>query len=255
MSNSFKSKDFKKLQSEYYGKLKESGFEDIEEIDSPRELLKSWHDSYFTARHDAEEFSEVAQYYNAADSILNNYDFESPIDKAIWEKHSVGLSIRKIANELEVKNWVVHKTIQKCKTQVTTQRHNVSVNLVEIRNGIVTDKDLIHATWLRPLYYDNDLFGEIDRDQYFKTYDQVIKKILERPAIWVRIACLRDDPDVILGYAVVEKDILHWVYIKKAWRELGLAKKLIPPYITQFSHATNLGLMIRPKDWIFNPFI
>lgn len=255
MPSPFKTKEFKTLQKEFYDKLADSGFEDIEETDSPKELLTAWHGSYFTARHDPEDFKEIAQYYNSADSILNNYEFSNEVDKQIWERHSKGLSIRRIALELSIKNWVVHKSIQKFKSIFITKKNNVSVNLVEIRNGVIADSDLIYATWLRPLYYDNDLFSEIGRDQYFKTYPKIIEKILERPAIWVRIACLKEDPDVILGYAVLEKDMLHWIYVKKAWRELGLAKKLVPPYIVQFSHATNLGLKLKPKDWIFNPFI
>lgn len=259
MSDQFKTKEFKKLKNEFYEKLKEElGFEDIEETDSPKELLKSWHGSYFTARHEAEEFNEIAQYYNAADSILNNYEFESPVEKAIWEKHSLGLSIRKIAGELRVKNWVVHKTIQKCKSLVSTPRSNVSVNLITVRDGVVTDHDFILSTWLKRLYHDNDdksYIGEMESDDFYKNYERVIKYILTKPAVWVRVVCLKDDPDVIIGYAIIEKNILHWVYTKKGWRELGMAKKLIPPYITHCTHLTDTARLIRPKEWIFNPFL
>lgn len=259
MSDPFKTKEFKSLQKEFYAKLKdELGFEDIEVLDSPKEFLGSWHDSYFTARHNAEEFSEISQYYNSAADILSNFNFESEIEKNIWEKHSLGLSIRKIAKELDLKNWVVHKAIKKYQSVVLIPRYNLSVNLISVRDAVPADDSFILSTWLKRLYHDNDeksYIGEMNSDDFYLNYEKVIKYILKKPAVWVRIACLKDDPDVIVGYAVIEKNILHWVYTKKGWRELGIAKKLVPPYITHFTHLTDTARIIKPKEWIFNPFL
>lgn len=72
----------------------------------------------------------------------------------------------------------------------------------------------------------------------------------------IKVACLKDSPDVILGYAVYEGHCLHWVQCKQAWRGIGIAKLLCPETITTVSHLTRLGktLMFK-KNLVFNPFI
>lgn len=140
--------------------------------------------------------------------------------------------------------------------------NNISVNLVEIRDGDIDEKDfkeLIYSSWLRPLYYDNDAFQAINSESYFKKYPIVINRILSLPDIAIRVACLRDDPNVIIGYSVLEPEKLHWVYVKKAWRQLGICKKLIPKGTAIHTHTTDMWGYIektsRFKNMVYDPFL
>jgi hypothetical protein len=49
---------------------------------------------------------------------------------------------------------------------------------------------------------------------------------------------------------------LHWIFVKKAWRNNGLAKSLIPNNITKVTHLTTVGKALLGKlpGAIFDPF-
>lgn len=128
-------------------------------------------------------------------------------------------------------------------------------DLVTIRDFAEADSSFIFATWLKGLYYGNYFFREIDKDTFFKCYHRVIEKILLKPESFIAVSCLKEDEDVILGYAVCEPEVLHWVFIKDAWRKLGLAKDLVPKDIKYVTHLTEVGANIKPKEWKFNPFL
>jgi len=130
--------------------------------------------------------------------------------------------------------------------------------VIKIRSAYPSDKNLIYSTWLKGLYFGNDWFREIKKDLYFEIYSEVIQKILSRPNIVIQVACLADDPETVLSYAILEKKedsyALHWVFTKSSWRKLGLAKKLIPENISYVTHLTKVGKSIKPKKWPFIPF-
>lgn len=130
--------------------------------------------------------------------------------------------------------------------------------LIRYRPLILSDKNFIYSTWLKGLYYGNNWFREIDKETYFKHYSQIIQHILMRPNVYVNTACLKDDIEVILAYSVLEATgmdtTLHWVFTKASWRDLGIAKKLIPANVTTCSHLTKVGRSLKPKEWKFNPF-
>lgn len=122
-----------------------------------------------------------------------------------------------------------------------------------IRPFTETDRSFIFSTWLLGLYHGNDWFGEIDKDVYFKQYQQVIDALLKKSE--VRVACLPDEPDVVLGYVAYTGNTLHWVFVKKAWRKLGIATALVPENVQVVSHLTKVGKSLRKPTWSFNPFL
>lgn len=103
LSNQYNNPSFKKLQNEWYEKLKEDGFEEIEDTDSPRELLKAWHGQYFQIKHTPLNYQITEQYYYMAAQLLNYYCFPTQTEEDIWRYHSDGLSTRDIAGELKKK--------------------------------------------------------------------------------------------------------------------------------------------------------
>lgn len=115
------------------------------------------------------------------------------------------------------------------------------------------DGPLIYATWMRGLFYGNRLYNLIEKDLFFGTYPKVINALLMRSNVVV--ACLESDPDVILGYAVIEGSRLHWVYVKKHRRRMGIAASLIPASITEVSHLTDQGMASNKFNWKYNPFL
>lgn len=122
-----------------------------------------------------------------------------------------------------------------------------------IRQGRTGDRNFILSTWLMGLYYGNPWFKEIEKDIFMANYHTVVCGLLERSAIVV--AALKEDEDVILGYSVINPPVLHWIFVKEAWRKVGISKHLVPREIDVTTHLTVLGKKLKPKHMTFNPFL
>ncbi len=131
-----------------------------------------------------------------------------------------------------------------------------ALDIMAFRTGWEDDRSFILATWLRGLYYGNPLFKEIEKDVFMENYHRIISDVLDRATTTVRVAVLKDDLNVILGYAVFSSETtLHWVFVKEAWRKIGIASKLIPQSTDTVTHLTILGRKIKPTAMKFNPFL
>ena len=132
----------------------------------------------------------------------------------------------------------------------------MSEPLYIVRPGKPEDINFILATFLRGLYYGESYFSLIPKAIFMSNYKVVAIALLTRHQ--VRVACLPDDQDVILGYSIVSHDhkILHWVQVKQVFRKKGIARSLVPKEVKQVSHLTKLGVALLPKipNSIFNPF-
>lgn len=117
-----------------------------------------------------------------------------------------------------------------------------------------TDINFIFSTWLKGLRFGNDWFLAIDSQTYFHNYQKVIEAIIAKPQTTIPIACFKEDPGVILAYAVLTGDKLHWAFTKPAWRQMGLAKSIIPKTLKTVTHLTKIGRAMLPAGVTFDPF-
>lgn len=106
------SADFKKLQAEWYKKLEQSGFEDIEEEDGSLKeraarYASKYNGTYFQAKKGY--YESVEEYYRLATQFLHSHRFKNKREKLIWEMHSNGTSIRNIVKELEKRQYPASK--------------------------------------------------------------------------------------------------------------------------------------------------
>lgn len=132
------------------------------------------------------------------------------------------------------------------------------------------DKAFVLATFLRGLYYGNTFFKMIPKDIFMDNYKRVAEALIDGQRSIIKVACLKDDPDTILGYSILSIDFstIHWVYVKSSetkikgtaekltWRNKGIGKSLVPKYPLAYSHFTDTGLILVKKfdNCIFNPF-
>lgn len=98
--------EFKKLQTEWYKKLKDSGFVDAENnsYHSPydnvfqRKAKYKMHgvraDEYYERK--TAVFLEKEQYYRLAGQFLYSHEFKTEQDEYIWKKHAEGLTMPEI---------------------------------------------------------------------------------------------------------------------------------------------------------------
>lgn len=121
------------------------------------------------------------------------------------------------------------------------------------------DKNFILATFLRGLYYGDSWFSSIPKQIFMANYKVVAEALLNNNRCAVKIACLKEDPDVILGYSILSANyqVIHWVFVKNSWRQKGIAKSLLPQHPEAVTHLTKLGqkLLLKFESTVFNPFI
>jgi hypothetical protein len=129
--------------------------------------------------------------------------------------------------------------------------------LVLIRDFRPDDLNFVMASWLRGLYYGCSWFNQVPKDIFMHCYHAVITALL--PLTRVRVACLKDDPDTILGYSVCGRSdtTIHWVFVKDRWRNIGIARSLVPDTVRSATHMTKVGLSLLKGHpaIVFNPFL
>ena len=128
-----------------------------------------------------------------------------------------------------------------------------------VRDGREGDKNFVLATFLRGLYYGESFFSQVPKDIFFDRYKHVAQALVNDPNTILRVACLPEDEDVILGYSLQSRDskTLYWVFTKAAWRRRGVAKSLTQySNIEYVAHLTRLGesLLCKIGNAKLNPF-
>lgn len=97
-----------------------------------------------------------------------------------------------------------------------------------IRKGRPSDAPLLVNSWLKSF---NEQLRSFDRRSgYWQAHKALIANLLEQPSARVYVACREDDDDKIVGYVVGEVGhdcIIHFVYVKKAFRRAGVGDGLI----------------------------
>ncbi len=131
--------------------------------------------------------------------------------------------------------------------------------LYDVRDSVEADHAFILATFLRGLYYGDSWFSLIPKDTFMNEYKIIANAIVKHPNVIIKVACLREDPSVILGYSILGNNFttIIYTYVKSNFRKRGIGRSLLPTYPSTVTHLTALGksLMSKlPKETVFNPF-
>ena len=124
----YESDEYKATQDEWYAKLKEEGFKDIEATESgiPLPAFRNKKGQNYE-----NHFQFKQAYYSKAEDTLRMTDWSKlkPRDKDIWELHTQGLSVRAIAKQLKLWPNTVYRSIKRISNPVKiTQK---SLNKIE----------------------------------------------------------------------------------------------------------------------------
>lgn len=124
------------------------------------------------------------------------------------------------------------------------------------------------SSWLKS-YRHGSYFAKRIRDkQFFAYHHKVLERILARPTTTVTVACKPGEENTIFGYLITEffaaenKTIIHFVYVKDAFRGFGVAKQLLEtvklnPNVCYFSHWTFAvdELIKKYPGMTYNPYL
>ncbi len=90
--------NLKQLQAEWYGKLKNEGFKDIEQDE---DNLKNWASFYFGVKYTPTTFENKQEYYTLAGQFLYHHEFANMFEEFVWKLHSDGLTLAEIVEQLK----------------------------------------------------------------------------------------------------------------------------------------------------------
>lgn len=98
MARWYETPDFLSLQAEWYQRLRDNGFVDVEDVaHAPPKA----------------HFPSLEEYYRRAGHYLWDKSWESERDREIWRRHAEGESVRQIARALPCATRTVQKILQR----------------------------------------------------------------------------------------------------------------------------------------------
>lgn len=116
------------------------------------------------------------------------------------------------------------------------------------------DQNLILNSWI--CSYQHFVRGHTRRRLQLDLLEERIKNSLAGPGR-AAVACSRQDPARIFGWAVAEGAVLHYVFVKRMMRHQGLAhalvRELVPAGVIHVSHWT-LEEMPDGRDFLYIGF-
>lgn len=130
-----------------------------------------------------------------------------------------------------------------------------------VRNPVGTDLAFIYASFLESYRYDSVIGRHCKNHVFFEAYSYVIDQLLIKSK--VLICCHPETPECIFGYLIYDGNLIHYVFVKKIFRRLGIAELLFKTAFgdndaLQYSHKTRMcyDILDQPKfnKYKFNPF-
>lgn len=129
------------------------------------------------------------------------------------------------------------------------------------RSGRPSDRPFVLESWQAS--NSTTTLGREMGPRYVSEQKTLCNAILDRPTTAVRVACLPDDDDAIMGYAVVgHLDTLlpkiYYVYVKSEARKLGIATTLLGDLrdrTVTYTHKparTLAAVLPKPETWLFS---
>lgn len=100
---------------------------------------------------------------------------------------------------------------------------------IALRPATSEDMPFFYSATLQSHFYSSPSCSNVLPSIYYPEHKKTLQRLLERPSIFLTIACLKDDPQVILGFMLSEarENVLHYMYVKRAFRRFGVARELM----------------------------
>ena len=134
---------------------------------------------------------------------------------------------------------------------------------IRLRAATAEDVPFIFNSWLKS--YRQSLFARnITSTVYFSEHHKVLENLLRNST--VIMACDKQDPTTVYGYICAGKVdgvfVLHYVYVKHSFRNLGVGKALLNAFdhdvntAAVYTHHTRMSERLAPKyNLLYHPYL
>lgn len=137
---------------------------------------------------------------------------------------------------------------------------------IVMRPATADDLAFFFATALQSYFYSSSNNRHIIPSVFFIEHKAIFEKILKRQSAALSIACLEEDPAVIIGFILAEslRNTLHYIYVKRPFRRFGVARKMLESAEIDIArcnatHWTNdFSAIMRKKCYnslVYNPYL
>ncbi len=122
---------------------------------------------------------------------------------------------------------------------------------VLMRRASGDDAPFVFSYWLRDHFERSRFAKGISKSDYMTFHHLLLERIIARSTVWV--ACDPEMPSVVYGFICVEGlDVLHYVYVKRRFRRMGIGGQLLsaagmPAGPKVFTHLTDEGVGLRRR--------
>jgi len=130
---------------------------------------------------------------------------------------------------------------------------------LKFRKAKASDINFIYDSFLKSMKNDSSLGRLCTAHVFFKEFPAIIDRILSDSETLV--ASADEDDETIIGYIIFEPNVVHYLFVKEAFRNLGIAKELIGQALagkmefTYTSRTHHIREIIKKYPGItFNPF-
>jgi len=135
---------------------------------------------------------------------------------------------------------------------------------IEVRAAYLEDVPFIFATLLRSYRHASTFARKISNDVFYKYHHMFLDSCLKRANSTVMIAHPKGELNVILGYVLSETrpegDLVHYTYVKRSFRRLGVARALWATLskdkqytITHFT--VDADWIVKKFDVVYTPYL
>ena len=108
---------------------------------------------------------------------------------------------------------------------------------MKLRLGKEEDFNFVISSWLKSSRH---RFKQLTNEDYFDPYKEKIIDLLQEADV---VVMEDEENDLILGFiAFTPEDTVHYVYVKYAFRKMGIAKALIEEASCRWSSIDHAGL-------------
>jgi hypothetical protein len=123
---------------------------------------------------------------------------------------------------------------------------------VLVRDARDADFAFIVDAWCRSFEHSPAVKGA-DREAYRTEMVRMVRSVMGRAT--TRVACDHEDDDVLLGFATFSGPVLHYVYVRKDFRQMGIVRAMLEGVdIVHYTFRTLGGeRRLRSRGWKFTP--
>lgn len=108
--------------------------------------------------------------------------------------------------------------------------------------------------------------GVVPNNHWAAVSRATMTQLMTRPSVTTTVALAGSSAETrgrVMGYVVSEPGILHWLYVKKDYRKLGIGRQLLDSAMVgwggiekmypRYTHRTDVSNKFLPPGWKWDP--